>query len=41
MSKRILISLSEWGYWGEELLGPNYIDPSLGRSVTTPEADGD
>lgn len=22
MSKRILIILSEWGYWGEELLGP-------------------
>ena len=22
MSKRILIVLSEWGYWGEELLGP-------------------
>ena len=67
MSKRILIILSEWGYWGEELLGPletfdqagyqvdfatptgkrpvaisvsmdpNYIDPPLGRSVTSPE----
>src|SRR5437879_206891 len=67
MSKRILIILSEWGYWGEELVGPletfdnagyevdfatptgkrpvalsasldpNYIDPPLGRSVTTPE----
>ena len=22
MSKRILIILSEWGYWGEELIGP-------------------
>ena len=22
MSKRILVVLSEWGYWGEELLGP-------------------
>src|SRR5437763_10651413 len=22
MSKRVLIVLSEWGYWGEELLGP-------------------
>ena len=22
MSKRILVILSEWGYWGEELLGP-------------------
>src|SRR3954447_5315337 len=22
MSKRILIVLSEWGYWGEELVGP-------------------
>ncbi|MBM9507469.1 type 1 glutamine amidotransferase domain-containing protein [Actinacidiphila acididurans] len=67
MSKRILIVLSEYGYWGEELIGPlevfqragyeltfatptgkrpvalppsydpNYIDPPLGRSVTTPE----
>src|SRR5712664_3690323 len=67
MSKRILIILSEWGYWGEELVGPlemfdnagyevdfatatgkrpvaigtsmdpNFIDPPLGRSVTTPE----
>ena len=67
MSKRILIILSEWGYWGEELVGPletfdnagyevdfatptgkrpvaltpsmdpNYIDPPLGRSVTSPE----
>jgi putative intracellular protease/amidase len=63
--KHILIVLSEWGYWGEELIGPletfdragyevtfatpkgkrpvalppsmdpNYIDPPLGRSVTT------
>ena len=67
MSKRILIILSEWGYWGEELIGPletfdkagyevdfatpkgkrpvaltpsmdpNFIDPPLGRSVTSPE----
>jgi putative intracellular protease/amidase len=67
MSKRILMILSEWGYWGEELIGPletfdeagydvdfatatgkrapalppsmdpDYIDPPLGRSVTTPE----
>lgn len=65
--KKILIVLSEWGYWGEELLGPletfdaagykvdfatpkgkrpkalppsmdeNYIDPPLGRSVTSAE----
>ncbi len=65
MAKKILIVLSEWGYWGEELLAPletfdgagyevtfatpkgkrphalppsmdaNYIDPPLGRSVTT------
>jgi putative intracellular protease/amidase len=65
--KRILIILSEWGFWGEELIGPletfdqagyqvdfatprgkrpvalppsmdeNYIDPPLGRSVTTAE----
>ena len=67
MSKRILIVLSEWGYWGEELIGPletfdaagyrvafatptgkrpvaltpsmdpEYIDPPLGRPVTSPE----
>src|SRR5579884_3940403 len=67
MSKKILIVLSEWGYWGEELIGPletfdaagyesifatpkgkrptalppsmdpNYIDPPLGRSVTSLE----
>ncbi|MFI9271092.1 type 1 glutamine amidotransferase domain-containing protein [Kitasatospora sp. NPDC052896] len=65
MSKRILVVLSEYGYWGEELVGPvdafdaqgyritfatptgkrahalppsmdaDYIDPPLGRSVTT------
>ena len=22
MAKRILVVLSEWGYWGEELIGP-------------------
>ncbi|HVQ93202.1 MAG TPA: type 1 glutamine amidotransferase domain-containing protein [Mycobacteriales bacterium] len=67
MSKRILVVLSEYGYWGEELLGPltafdrqgyttvfatatgkrahalppsldpGYVDPPLGRGVTTPE----
>lgn len=67
MSRKILIVLSEYGYWGEELaaplavfdragyevdfvtpkgkrahvlppsLNPDYIDPPLGRSVTTPE----
>lgn len=67
MTRRILIVLSEYGYWGEELLGPlsafdkrgyetvfatrtgkrphalppsldpGYIDPPLGRSVTSPE----
>ncbi|MDP9313450.1 MAG: type 1 glutamine amidotransferase domain-containing protein [Chloroflexota bacterium] len=65
-SKKILIVLSEWGFWGEELLGPleeftdagytitfatpkgkrpvalppsmdpSYVDPPLGRPVTTP-----
>ncbi|MFJ6700838.1 type 1 glutamine amidotransferase domain-containing protein [Streptomyces sp. NPDC091272] len=65
MSKRILVVLSEYGYWGEELVGPlaafdkhayrttfltpngkrpqalppsldpHYIDPPLGRTVTT------
>jgi putative intracellular protease/amidase len=67
MTKKILIVLSEWGYWGEELLGPletfdaagyevtfatpkgkrpvplpasmnpSYIDPPLGRPVTSRE----
>jgi putative intracellular protease/amidase len=67
MSKKILIILSEYGFWGEELMGPleafdaagyavqfatpmgrrpralppsmdpEYIDPPLGRSVTSPE----
>ncbi|MBW4496304.1 MAG: type 1 glutamine amidotransferase domain-containing protein [Oscillatoria princeps RMCB-10] len=67
MTKKILIILSEWGFWGEELIGPletfdkagyevtfatptgkrpvalppsmdpNYIDPPLGRSVTSQE----
>jgi len=67
MSRKILTVLSEYGYWGEELLGPlvafdeqgyetvfatpngkrpqalppsldpGYVDPPLGRSVTTPE----
>ncbi len=67
MSRKILIVLSEWGFWGEELIGPmetfdaagyesvfatptgkrpvaisvskdaSYVDPPLGRSVTSPE----
>src|SRR5437868_616094 len=67
MSKKILVILSEYGFWGEELIGPletfeaagyevtfatpngkrpralppsmdpNYIDPPLGRSVTSAE----
>lgn len=67
MSKKILIVLSEWGFWGEELIGPlevfdsrgyessfctptgrraralppsmdpEYKDPPLGKSVTSPE----
>jgi len=66
MNKRVLFVLSEFGYWGEELVGPlevleaagykvdfatpkgtkplalppsmdsNYVDPPLGRTVTTP-----
>src|SRR2546423_13881956 len=67
MSRSILVVLSEYGYWGEELaaplevldaagyhvdfatptgkrpvalsvsMDPDFIDPPLGRSVTTPE----
>jgi putative intracellular protease/amidase len=67
MTKRMLFVLSEWGYWGEELIGPleacdaagyevtfltptgrkptplgssttpGFLDPPLGRSVTSPE----
>jgi putative intracellular protease/amidase len=65
--KKVLFVVSEWGYWGEELIGPleacdnaaynvefltptgqkptalsvsmnpTYVDPPLGRAVTTPE----
>ncbi len=65
--RRVLVLLSEWGYWGEELVGPvevfdeagydidfvsptgkrpnaitvsmdpEFLDPPLGRSVTSPE----
>ena len=65
--RRVLFAVSEWGYWGEELVGPleacdaagyavdfvtptgkkptaltvsmdpTYVDPPLGRGVTTPE----
>jgi putative intracellular protease/amidase len=65
--KKVLFVISEWGYWGEELIGPleacdqagyeitfvtptgkkptplavsmdpKYIDPPLGRAVTSPE----
>jgi putative intracellular protease/amidase len=67
MARKILIVLSEWGFWGEELIGPlevfdrkgyessfctpkgkrphalppsmdpTYVDPPLGKSVTSPE----
>lgn len=67
MSRKILVILSEYGYWGEELIGPlqafdeqgyevdfatptgdrphalppsldpTFVDPPLGRPVTTPE----
>jgi putative intracellular protease/amidase len=67
MPKKVLIILSEYGFWGEELMGPletfdaagydvtfatptgkrpvalppsmdsEYVDPPLGRSVTSPE----
>lgn len=67
MSRRILVLLSEYGYWGEELVGPldvfdrtgyqvdfltptgqrpvaltpsmdpSFVDPPLGKSVTSPE----
>jgi putative intracellular protease/amidase len=67
MTKQILCVLSEWGFWGEELIGPlsaldraghqvtfatstggrppalppsmdsDFIDPPLGRGVTSPE----
>ena len=31
MSKKILAVLSEWGYWGEELVGP--YDVLLDRGI--------
>ena len=33
MSKRILVVLSEWGYWGEELVGPLDVLTSAGYSL--------
>ena len=34
MSKKILIVLSEWGYWGEELIGPLEACDNAGYEVT-------
>lgn len=34
MSKKILIVLSEWGYWGEELIGPLEACDAAGYEVT-------
>lgn len=34
MTKKILILLSEWGYWGEELLGPLETFDAAGYEVT-------
>jgi putative intracellular protease/amidase len=34
MTKKILIVLSEWGYWGEELLGPLETFDAAGYEVT-------
>src|SRR3954454_6290713 len=33
MSKKILVVLSEWGYWGEELVGPLEAFEEQGYSV--------
>src|SRR4029079_19831285 len=33
MSKKILVVLSEWGYWGEELVGPLEAFEEAGYSV--------
>ncbi len=67
VAKKVIVVISEWGYWGEELIGPleafdaagydvtfvtgngkrpvplppsldpTYVDPPLGRGVTSPE----
>lgn len=34
MSKKILIVLSEWGYWGEELIGPLEACDAAGYEIT-------
>ena len=34
MSKRILVVLSEWGYWGEELVGPLEVLDKHGYTLT-------
>ena len=33
MSKKILVVLSEWGYWGAELVGPLDVLASAGYSL--------
>ena len=33
MSRKILIVLSEWGYWGEELIGPLEVFDEKGYEV--------
>ena len=40
MSKKILVLLSEYGYWGEELLGPLAACDQQGYEVTFATATG-
>ena len=40
MSKRILMILSEWGYWGEELIGPLETFDEAGYEVDFATATG-
>jgi len=40
MAKRILVVLSEWGYWGEELVGPFDVLKAAGYSFDFMTARG-
>jgi putative intracellular protease/amidase len=40
MTKRILMTLSEWGYWGEELVGPLDVFNARGYTVDIMTAKG-
>ena len=40
MSKKVLVVLSEWGYWGEELVGPYDVLAARGYEMDFMTAKG-